>query len=166
MFGEFVEKEDDESELQLIHAIENIIDYQEVMSLNDYLITYKIFNRLVLMEVISDELAIRGYEYYLMNLYPYFRDSLNNSMVQVKLLNAILNGLYYSFKLKDEERKDSFCHMLEFFNNKLKTSYQENIYKHFMVNEMQYLIEDLEGCEGIELFASHLDDFIGEKVNN
>lgn len=166
MFGEFVEKEDDESELQLIHAIENIIDYQEVMSLNDYLITYKIFNRLVLMEVISDELAIRGYEYYLMNLYPHFRDSLNNSMVQVKLLNAILNGLYYSFKLKDEERKDSFYHMLEFFNNKLKTSYQENIYKHFMINEMQYLIEDLEGCEGIDLFASYLDDFIGEKVDN
>ena len=166
MFGEFVEKEDIESELQLIQAIQNIIDYQETMSLNDYLITYKIFNRLVLMEVINDELAIKGYEYYVMSLYPYFRDSVNNRMVQVKLLNAALNGLYYSFKLKDEKEKQSLLHVLDFFNNKLKTTYEVKVYKNFMIREMQYLIEDLEGVEGLDEFISYLDNFIGEKIDN
>ena len=166
MFGEFVEKEDIESELQLIQAIQNIIDYQETMSLNDYLITYKIFNRLVLMEVINDELAIKGYEYYVMSLYPYFIDSVNNRMVQVKLLNATLNGLYYSFKLKDEKEKQSLLHELDFFNNKLKTTYEVKEYKNFMIREMQYLIEDLEGVEGLDEFISYLDNFIGEKIDN
>ena len=166
MFGEFVEKEDIESELQLIQAIQNIIDYQETMSLNDYLITYKIFNRLVLMEVINDELAIKGYEYYVMSLYPYFIDSVNNRMVQVKLLNATLNGLYYSFKLKDEKEKQSLLHVLDFFNNKLKTTYEVKVYKNFMIREMQYLIEDLEGVEGLDEFISYLDNFIGEKIDN
>ena len=35
-----------------------------------------------------------------------------------------------------------------------------------MISEMQYLIEDLEGCEGLDEFASYLDQYIGSKIDN
>ena len=134
------------------------------MSLNDYLLTYKIFNRVAVYEDILDyEYVLNGYEYYTVTFASYFRESLQNRMVQIKMLNAILTGLFFNMD-ENIELFNKFEKMLHYFNDNLKKNANPQAYQNFMIKEFQFILQDLQDYDEVDKLQEYLEKFIHENI--
>ena len=164
MFGEYVAKQDEEATNKLVEYIKYIIDNRVDMSLNDYLLTYKIFNRVAVYEDILDyEYVLNGYEYYTVIFASYFRESLQNRMVQIKMLNAILTGLFFNMD-ENIELFNKFEKMLHYFNDNSKKNANPQAYQNFMIKEFQFILQDLQDYDEVDKLQEYLEKFIHENV--
>lgn len=153
-FVQYMNDEDTPSD-RLINIFENIIESNPEMGINDYLITYKIFNRLSLMEELDYEFLVDGFEMYTNRLNEYFVKAYSNTMLNVKLFNSILNGLYYSFLINDEEREKYFEDKLTDFVLTLQKTNRVEAFNSFFNSEIKYYFMDIEGLEKDKEFFSY-----------
>ena len=128
------------------------------------MLTYKIFNRVAVYEDILDyEYVLNGYEYYTVIFASYFRESLQNRMVQIKMLNAILTGLFFNMD-ENIELFNKFEKMLHYFNDNLKKNANPQAYQNFMIKEFQFILQDLQDYDEVDKLQEYLEKFIHENV--
>lgn len=146
----------------LINIFDTLFENETEMSINDYLITYKIFNVLSLMEELDYEFLIDVFLMYSNHLGKYFKLSLENSIINVKYLNSILNVTYYSYLFRNKEKVAEGLTLLKEYINIMKRKYSIDRFNNFFNSEVKYYFMDIEGLEQDKEFERFIYSFLAK----